>query len=127
MAPRRRRPTGAWPTAPLKESRMGKRHHSTPVFVLVAAAILSLLTLASSASAECAWVVWRQTLSDSPAVPASGNWIPEAAFKTQEECIRDIKQKHAAYFGNAKLEGYTYTRGAYCLPDTVDPRGPKGR
>jgi hypothetical protein len=75
---------------------------------------LSLLTSAATAYAECAWVVWRQTLSDSPAVPKSGNWIPEAAFRTKEECVRDVEQKRAAYFGEAKLEGYVYTRGAYC-------------
>ena len=94
-----------------------------------ASAIVVLLLLASAATAyaECAWVVWRQTLSDSPAVPKSGNWIPEGAFKAKEECVRDIELKRAAYFGEAKLEGYTYTRGAYCLPDTVDPRGPKGK
>ena len=80
--------------------------------------VLSLLASAATASAECAWVVWRQTLSDNPAVPKSGNWIPEGAFPTKEECVRDIDRKHAAYFGEAKLEGHTYTRGAYCLPDT---------
>jgi len=31
------------------------------------------------------------------------------------------------YFGEAKLEGYIYTRGAYCLPETVNLRGVKGR
>ena len=72
-------------------------------------------------------MVWRQTLSDNPAIPPSGNWIAEVAFKTKEECDRDIKQKHGVYFGEAKLEGYVFTRGAYCLPDTVDPRGPKGK
>ena len=92
-------------------------------------AVAALCVLASAATAygECAWVVWRPTLSDNPAVQKSGNWIPEGAFKTKEECVRDIEQKRAAYFGEAKLEGYTYTRGAYCLPDTVDPRGPKGK
>ena len=60
-------------------------------------------------------------------MPISGNWIPDATFNTKEECVSDIKQKNALYFGETKLNGYTYRRGAYCLPDTVDPRGPKGK
>jgi hypothetical protein len=44
----------------------------------------SLLTLTATAYAECA-------LSDNPTIPASGNWIPEGAFKTKEECVGDIK------------------------------------
>ena len=52
---------------------------------------LFLLTSEATAYAECAWVVWRQTLSDNPTIPASGNWIPEGAFKTKEECVGDIK------------------------------------
>jgi len=86
-----------------------------------------LLTSAATAYADCAWVVWRQTLSNNPAIPPSGNWITETAFKSKEDCVRDIEQKRGVYFGEAKLEGYTYTRGALCLPDTVDPRGPKGK
>lgn len=66
---------------------------------------LFLLTSAATVYAECAWVIWRQTLSDNPTVPKSGNWIPYTAFKTKEECVRDIEQKRAVYFGEAKLEG----------------------
>jgi hypothetical protein len=90
-------------------------------------ATLSLLAWAATAGAECTWVVWRQTLSDDPAIPKSGNWIPEGAFKNKEECRSDIKQTRAAYFNEAQMDGYTYRSGAYCLPDTVDPRGPKGK
>jgi hypothetical protein len=108
----------------MREGAMKNFSLPSALVSLLLAALL-FLTTAATAYAECAWVVWRQTLSDNPAIPPSGNWIAEGAFKSKEECVRDIKQKHGVYFGEANLEGYTYTRGAYCLPDTVDPRGPK--
>jgi len=69
----------------------------------------------------------RRYRTDNPAISPSGNWIAEGAFKSKEKCVRDIKEKHGVYFGEAKLEGYIYTRGAYCLPETVNLRGVKGR
>ena len=85
-----------------------------------------LLTSAATAYADCAWVVWRQTLSDNPAIPPSGNWITETAFKSKEDCVRDIEQKRGVYFGEAKLEGYTYTRGAYASPTPWTRAGRRG-
>src|SRR4030095_7253797 len=86
-----------------------------------------LLTSAATAHAECAWVVWTHTLSDDPAVSASGRWLAQTAFHTRAECVQDVDQKRAVYFGKRKLDKYTYEMGSFCLPDTVNPRGPKGK
>ncbi len=93
-----------------------------------------LLTSAATASAECAWVLWGE----------SSGWrawfgsrrSPVRAFESRRDCqdietafnlIRtnavDTKTRE-----NAKALGYDANAMDYrCLPDTVDPRGPKER
>ena len=76
------------------------------------------LLAATSASAECAWVLWVAPLNaDNP-----GRWEPDLAYQTSKDCQRasDLwnEWNHNPKNRNALIE----TR---CLPDTVDPRGPK--
>ena len=76
--------------------------------------LLYFASFATPADAECAWVPW----SVPQGVPkSSGPWEPLSGTKTYEEC-----QQYAQ--ANAKRNPDTlYT----CLPDTVDPRGPRGK
>jgi len=86
-----------------------------------------LLLFASSAAAECAWVVWNQIMSTNPAAPPEGLWQPSESFKTLDQC--------KTFAEKMNMRGPTFSRDAagdryissnVCLPDTVDPRGPKG-
>jgi len=101
---------------------------------MIVAAIVAALLVAfpSVASAECAWVLWSQTLS----VNKGMTWALQRAYAESNQC-NAVAQSMAEEF--AKTEKGTVTQlptgpevvvigGTVryaCLPDTVDPRGPK--
>ncbi len=80
--------------------------------------ILILLVIVSVARAECAWVLWTQALNPQTR-RVLGDWNPAAGFNTREECVRSEERLRSVSVPNSVT--------ATCLPDTVDPRGPKGK
>jgi hypothetical protein len=103
---------------------------------------LSLLALASSVFAECAWVMWThiETQSDSnqrdewvlTGVPNAADCYASlrATMKMQAADKPQSSDEATRVVANAVVRGscgtvttYTYS----CLPDTIDPRGPKGK
>jgi len=99
----------------------------------------SLLTSAATAHAECAWVLWKAITT--PKLPPQDPYAV-TAYPTMQECETALAKE----FARQKREGwdvhYVQVRTVlafkgkgeniasthyHCLPDTVDPRGPKAK
>jgi len=83
----------------------------------------SLLAPAATAYAECAWVLWtKQALVSGGAQPPE----LEATYKSREDCVGVLNQKDPGRRMTATML-ILGDKAWMCLPDTVDPRGPKGK
>jgi hypothetical protein len=88
--------------------------------------LLSLITFATSASAECAWVLWGTSTVSGSSGPPVAQWTrPSQAFTTRQEC-ESYRRKAEAFEAELYKGDVIRPRSFTCLPDTVDPRGPKG-
>ena len=102
-----------------------------------AIATLSLLAWTTTASAECAWVLWLSRVSTVSGIETHDIY---SAHATRRECDGELPDQATLLRKN----GYNVAGGSsgshellatktnekwrfYCLPDTVDPRGPKGK
>ena len=75
-----------------------------------------LLLVAASAGAECAWVLWAQSVDPWNALVA----LPLGAWPSRDRCEEERKKREQ---GPEELRMANYM----CLPDTIDPRQPPGR
>jgi hypothetical protein len=87
--------------------------------------VLSLLTSAATAHAECAWILWAGGVKTS----GEAVYAPIEGYPTKAECekgrsassVDEVEQLKRDVAGAGMKLAFT------CLPDTVDPRGPKGK
>jgi hypothetical protein len=98
----------------------------------------SLLTSAATAYAACAWVLWQEQGRIGGAEVVA--WTPIGAGAGENACRQSLAAQVNSQRGQADAEikgnnmvfwkagpGLTMTYRYVCLPDTVDPRGPKGK
>jgi hypothetical protein len=96
--------------------------------------VVCLLLSTAPASAECAWVLWERELP-----PLTGDvskdfgaptlsrisWAPQESFKSIEACKAKESKADTRYNPDTKKLKPIPGGHTICLPDTVDPRGPK--
>lgn len=102
--------------APLAGEAQSRRQGRTHAAVRIPLVLLCLLAVATSASAECAWVLWGQTQDPWGALVE----VRLEGWPSREACEQERGDREKA---PPALRMASYS----CLPDTVDPRGPKGK
>jgi hypothetical protein len=108
---------------------------------------LALVLAPSSAWAECAWMLWQEEQDNIHPATAKKAWITPLAYRDRAACVAVIAERVKAWeqgrsarqevrpaANDTAAEFITWTTDRkgfvlyrlHCLPDTVDPRGPKG-
>jgi hypothetical protein len=95
--------------------------------------VLLLLASVGTASAECAWVLWRGTVAPGElrwtigeAFPAAADCTTALTFAAESMTSSGIEVLHVPGTRMATWRDGVGRGYLYCLPDTIDPRGPKG-
>jgi hypothetical protein len=100
------------------------------MILALAAIVLVFAMAAPHAEAECAWVLWAQHIRQGDPKDRGGQWAIVRAVPGHQECELQLRAEvHRAgeqQKPSAPSPGGVEVTQFHCLPDTIDPRGPKG-
>jgi len=108
---------------------------------------LCLLTSAATAYAECAWVLWYRVTEYRTGGAVEGPFGAEEAYPTLAACQAGLEERLDGWTAvevkdldhkTTKRPNYVLVQdkdslkaqrlhALHCFPDTIDPRGPKGK
>jgi len=105
--------------------------------------IVLLLASVATAFAEAKWVLWSnaEVMKPSKRYHEARGWHVEDAFTTQPDCVAAMRKNFLEQVarttpntGHLDADSYRILTfggeasfNGKCLPDTIDPRGPKGQ
>ena len=73
-------------------------------------------------------VLWHHMITNSPAAPTGGAWTPKSG-SLRANCENDATAFNKTWFAGSSKDrgGYEYINEYGCVPDTMNPRRPKGK
>ena len=95
-------------------------------FRSVALAVLLSAATASPVAAECAWVLWVTRYTMQGGRTTGETVLPLDGYALKRDCDKSLDRREK-YEGERRQKDPSRTDHYVCLPDTVDPRGPRGR
>jgi len=99
----------------------------------ILAVIIAVLTVPSFGWAECAWIMWNRA-NEPTALQA---WTIVTAFGNRKACVHEVTSRakdwkksgwSVGFEGDARMTAKSNAgvHEVMCLPDSTDPRWPKG-
>jgi hypothetical protein len=88
---------------------------------------LFLLTSAATADAECAWLLWAGVLTAGRFWGSTTEYVLVSGYLTHADCEAAAPAIKVGALAKALFRPTGIVAEKLCLPDTVDPRGPKGK